>query len=64
MFTSKNWHLFLIVSSNSWTNKWETCHVTIRFFEITYTFKSVVALWVNNVFTKHRLNGHVHICQK
>jgi hypothetical protein len=36
-------------------DQWEPCHITIRFFEITNTTKSAMALQVNDVFAKHGL---------
>jgi hypothetical protein len=37
-------------------DKWEPCHITIGFFEIVDPFGNVMALQVNDVFTKYGLN--------
>jgi hypothetical protein len=36
--------------------KWEPCHITIHFFDIIDPFGNVMALQVNDVFTKYELN--------
>jgi len=40
-------------------DKWECCHVIVRFFETINTFGNVMAIQMNNVFAKHGLNIHV-----
>ncbi len=40
-------------------DKWEPCHVTIGFFEITKNFGSDVALQVNEMLAKHGFNAWV-----
>jgi hypothetical protein len=40
-------------------DKWEPCHVTIGFFEITKNFGSAMALQVNEMLAKHGLNACV-----
>ncbi len=39
--------------------KWESCHVTIGFFEITKNFGSAMALQVNEMLAKHGFNAWV-----
>jgi hypothetical protein len=40
-------------------NKWESCHVTMGFFEIIETIGNALALQVNDLFAKHKLNAYV-----
>jgi len=40
-------------------DKWEPCHVIVRFFETINTFGNAMAIQMNNVFAKHGLNIHV-----
>jgi hypothetical protein len=39
-------------------DKWEPCHVLVRFFPTTDTFRKDMATQVNNVLAKHGLNTH------
>ncbi len=45
-------------------NKWELCHVTMGFFKIVKTTKAVLALQMNDLLVKHRLNVHVLVYVK
>lgn len=40
-------------------DKWEPCNVTEGCFEIQQSTWSVLALQLNDLFAKHKLNGHV-----
>jgi len=40
-------------------NKWEPCHVTVGFFETIETIGNALALQVNDLFAKHKLNVYV-----
>jgi hypothetical protein len=48
---------FLIV--HFLNDKWEPCHVTIRFFEMANKSRNAMAIQVNDVLAKHGLNTHV-----
>jgi hypothetical protein len=37
-------------------DKWEPCHVIVRFFETINTSGNAMAIQMNNVFAKHGLN--------
>jgi hypothetical protein len=39
-------------------DKWEPCHVTIKFFEMANKSRNAMAIQMNDVFTKHGLNTH------
>jgi len=40
-------------------NKWEPCHVIMGFFKIMETIRYVLALQMNDLFAKHKLNVYV-----
>ncbi len=40
-------------------NKWEPCHVIMGFFKTMETIRNVLALQMNDLFTKHKLNVYV-----
>jgi hypothetical protein len=39
-------------------DKWEPCHVTIRFFEIANKSRNAMPIQMNDVLAKHGLNTH------
>jgi hypothetical protein len=41
-------------------NKWKPCHVIVGFFETIETIGNALALQVNDLFTKDKLNAYVH----
>jgi hypothetical protein len=45
-------------------DEWELCHVTMGFFKIVETTKGVLALQMNDLLVKHRLNVHVLVYVK
>jgi len=40
-------------------NKWEPCHVIMGFFKTMDTIRNVLALQMNDLFAKHKLNVYV-----
>ncbi len=40
-------------------DKWEPCHVLVRFFEMANTFGIAMALQLNDLVAKHGLDVHV-----
>jgi hypothetical protein len=40
-------------------NTWEPCHVNVGFFETIKTIRNALALQVNDLFAKQKLNAHV-----
>jgi len=40
-------------------DKWEPCYITMSFFKTTKTIRSALALQVNDLLAKHKLNAYV-----
>jgi hypothetical protein len=45
-------------------DQWESCYITIGFFETLNTFGPTMAIQVNDMLTRHRFNVRVHAYAK